>query len=116
MQAQGNRDLRRRDHGGLTFIELRDRSGLVQVVSVPEHQGAHQAMAASRNEYVLQVTGTVRWRESVLWMKEQGVTEMVELGAGKVLTGLVRRIDRDIATFNAETPAQIDELLTKLKG
>ena len=69
-----------------------------------------------RKLLVQQVTGTVRWRESVLWMKEQGVTEMVELGAGKVLTGLVRRIDRDIATFNAETPAQIDELLTKLKG
>ena len=50
---------RRRDHGGLTFIELRDRSGLVQIVSDPDHQRAHQVMASARNEYVLQVTGMV---------------------------------------------------------
>ena len=53
---------RRRDHGGLTFIDLRDRSGLVQVLSGPEQTGAHSAMASARNEYVLQVTGTVRER------------------------------------------------------
>ena len=47
---------------------------------------------------VEQVTGSVRWRESVLWMAGQGVTEMWEIGAGKALSGMIRRIDRTIAT------------------
>lgn len=63
---------------------------------------------------VEQITGMVRWRESVIWMKEQGITEMVELGAGKVLGGLVKRIDRDIATSSVGTPEQIDGLIEKL--
>lgn len=65
---------------------------------------------------VQQVTGMVRWRESVQWMGAQGVSEMAELGAGKVLSGLVRRIDRDIACTAAGTPEQVEELITKLKG
>ena len=63
-----------------------------------------------------QVTGMVRWRESVLWMKDQGVSKMVELGAGKVLCGLVRRIDRDIECTNAGTPEELEALITTLKG
>lgn len=65
---------------------------------------------------VEQVTGTVRWRESVLWMKQQGVGEMIELGAGKVLSGLIRRIDKDIASESIGDPAQIEALIAKLKG
>lgn len=61
-----------------------------------------------------QITGMVRWRESVIWMKENGVDEMVELGAGKVLSGLVKRIDRDIAVSSVGTPEQVEELITKL--
>lgn len=68
-----------------------------------------------RDLLVRQVTGTVRWRESVLNMKELGVSEMVELGAGKVLSGLVRRIDRDIACESVGTPEQIEALIGKLK-
>lgn len=64
---------------------------------------------------VKQVTGTVRWRESVIWMKAQGVNEMYELGAGKVLSGLIRRIDKDIAAESAGTPEQIEALIGKLK-
>ena len=45
---------------------------------------------------VQQVTGRVRWRESVEWMARQGVTETVEIGAGKALSGMVRRIAREI--------------------
>lgn len=63
-----------------------------------------------------QITGMVRWRESVLWMGENGVTEIIELGAGKVLGGLVRRINKDIACDSAETPEQIEALITKIKG
>jgi [acyl-carrier-protein] S-malonyltransferase len=65
---------------------------------------------------VQQITGLVRWRESVLWMKEQGVDEMVELGAGKVLSGLVKRIDKDIACESIGTPEQIEALVEKIKS
>jgi [acyl-carrier-protein] S-malonyltransferase len=68
------------------------------------------------NLLVDQITGMVRWRESVLWMKEQGVGEMYELGAGKVLNGLVKRIDKDIACESIGTPEQIEELIKKLNG
>lgn len=61
-----------------------------------------------------QITGMVRWRESVQWMGENGVTEAVEIGAGKVLSGLVRRINRDIATQSVGTPDQIEAFLKNL--
>jgi [acyl-carrier-protein] S-malonyltransferase len=68
-----------------------------------------------RRLLVEQITGVVRWRESVQWMKAQGVSEMVELGAGKVLAGLARRIDGDIAASSIGTPQQVEELVAKLK-
>lgn len=68
-----------------------------------------------RTLLVDQVTGIVRWRESVQWMKIQGVDEMIEIGAGKVLAGLVKRIEGDIAVSSVGTPQQIDELIEKLK-
>ena len=68
-----------------------------------------------RDLLVRQVTGTVRWRESVIWMKANGVEEMVELGAGKVLSGLVRRIEKDVACESVGTPEQIEALIAKLK-
>lgn len=64
---------------------------------------------------VEQITGMVRWRESVLYMKENGVEEMVEIGAGKVLSGLARRIDRSIACSNAGTPEEVEALINALK-
>lgn len=68
-----------------------------------------------RRLLVEQVTGMVRWRESVTWMKEQGVTEMIELGAGKVLSGLVKRIEKDVACESIGTPEQVETLIEKLK-
>lgn len=68
-----------------------------------------------RELLVEQITGRVRWRESVIWMKDQGVTEMIEIGTGKVLAGLVKRIDGDIASSSVGTPAQIDDLVARLK-
>ncbi len=68
-----------------------------------------------RRLLVDQITGMVRWRESVQFMKAQGVTEMVELGAGKVLSGLVRRIEKDIACESVGTPEGIEALIGKLK-
>jgi [acyl-carrier-protein] S-malonyltransferase len=67
-----------------------------------------------RRLLIEQVTGLVRWRESVLAMKEAGVGTIVELGAGKVLSGLVKRIDRDIAASSAGTPEELEALAKTL--
>lgn len=67
-----------------------------------------------RDLLVEQVTSMVRWRESVIWMAQNGVEEMIELGAGKVLCGLIRRIDKDIATSAVGTPEQVEELIEAL--
>jgi [acyl-carrier-protein] S-malonyltransferase len=67
-----------------------------------------------RRLLVDQVTGLVRWRESVLQMKEDGVHRLIELGAGKVLTGLARRIDRELAAVAAGDPAEIEAVLKLL--
>ena len=63
---------------------------------------------------VEQVTGMVRWRECVLNMKELGVDTMVEIGAGKVLSGLGRRINADLGTISVGTPETIEEFLNGL--
>lgn len=67
-----------------------------------------------RGLLVDQITGMVRWRESVLWMGDNGVTEMVELGAGKVLSGLIRRINKEIACESVGTPMQVEALIAEL--
>jgi [acyl-carrier-protein] S-malonyltransferase len=60
---------------------------------------------------VEQVTGSVRWRESVSWMAANGVTDIWEIGAGKALCGMIRRIDKTVATRNIGTPADITAAL-----
>ena len=60
-----------------------------------------------RELLVEQVTGRVRWRECVLAMKHAGVSEFIEIGAGKVLSGLVCRIDRDLIVSNVDTPEDV---------
>ncbi|MBB4285804.1 ACP S-malonyltransferase [Roseospira goensis] len=67
--------------------------------------------AEIRARLVDQVTGAVRWRESVLYMKDQGVDTLVELGAGKVLSGLARRIDRGLRGVAVQTPVDIEAFL-----
>ena len=63
---------------------------------------------------VEQVTGMVRWRESIAWMAAEGVDRFVELGAGKVLTGLVKRIHPDAAGLSLQTPADLEEFAKTL--
>lgn len=65
---------------------------------------------AIRQFLVEQVTGAVRWRESVDFMAHQGVTEFWEIGAGKALSGMIRRISPDAATRNVGAPADIAAL------
>ena len=63
---------------------------------------------------VRQVTATVRWRESVLAMVELGIDRFAEIGAGKVLAGLVKRIEPDAAASSVGTPAEIEAFLKAL--
>jgi [acyl-carrier-protein] S-malonyltransferase len=63
---------------------------------------------------VEQVTGRVRWRETVEWFGANGVTALYEVGAGKVLSGLARRINRDIAVSAINGPADVDAALAAL--
>jgi len=69
---------------------------------------------AIRRLLVEQVTGMVRWRECVLYMKEQGVERLVEVGSGKVLAGLTKRIDKDMAAVSVGTPADVESFLKTL--
>jgi [acyl-carrier-protein] S-malonyltransferase len=61
-----------------------------------------------------QVTGAVRWRESVQYMSGEGVSEIWEIGAGKALSGMVRRIDREIACRAIGTAAEVQEAAAAL--
>ena len=63
-----------------------------------------------RNLLVAQVTGSVRWRESVAWMAENGVTEFWEIGAGKALSGMIKRIAKTAQTRNFGTPQDLADL------
>jgi [acyl-carrier-protein] S-malonyltransferase len=63
-----------------------------------------------RRLLVQQVTGRVRWRESVAWMAARGVTETVEIGAGKALSGMIRRIAKDIETRAVNTAGDVRAL------
>jgi [acyl-carrier-protein] S-malonyltransferase len=69
---------------------------------------------ALRRLLVQQVTALVRWRESVLAMRERGVDTLVEIGAGKVLCGLARRIDRDLVAVPVGTPGELEALVKTL--
>ncbi len=59
---------------------------------------------------IAQVTGSVRWRESVLWMEKAGVTEFWEIGAGKALSGMIKRTAANATTRAIGTPDDIAAL------
>jgi len=64
-----------------------------------------------RTRLVEQVTGQVRWRETIEWMGENGVTNLMEVGSGKVLSGLARRINRDLSSTAVGNAEDIDKAL-----
>ena len=70
--------------------------------------------ATIRQLLVEQVTGLVRWRESMRTMRRLGVDEMIELGAGKVLTGLARRDLEGAALANVQEPKDVEALALTL--
>ena len=65
---------------------------------------------------VEQVAGRVRWSASVAWMAGQGVTEMIEVGAGKALSGMIRRIAKEIDCHAAGTPEAVKSVAAHMKG
>ncbi len=70
--------------------------------------------AEIRRLLVEQVTGVVRWRESVLYMVQEGVDRLCEAGAGKVLTGLAKRIHGDVTGVSLQTPGDLEEFAKNL--
>ena len=68
-----------------------------------------------RRRLVEQITGTVRWRESIAWLGENGVTRFVEIGSGKVLSGLCKRIVPDAKAVSVGSPDDIKALAAELK-
>lgn len=72
--------------------------------------------ATIRDLLVRQVTGSVRWRESVAYMAGEGVTQMVEIGAGKALSGMVRRIDKSVACATVGAPDDVAGAVAAIKG
>lgn len=77
---------------------------------------APQDPAQVKNALVRQAWHPVRWVETIHYMKEQGVTHVVECGPGKVLTGLVKRIDRDLVGLSISDPASLEAALQTLQG
>jgi [acyl-carrier-protein] S-malonyltransferase len=71
--------------------------------------------AAIRASLVAQVTGAVRWRESVLYMAGDGVDHIVEIGSGKVLSGLIRRIAEGATVANIGAPADVEAFKTRAR-
>ncbi|SMR72851.1 [acyl-carrier-protein] S-malonyltransferase [Aliiroseovarius halocynthiae] len=72
--------------------------------------------AVIRSLLVEQVTGSVRWRESVAWMAEHGVDEIWEIGAGKALSGMIKRIDKTVATRAIGNPDDVKAAAEALNG
>ena len=69
-----------------------------------------------RQDLVTQVTGRVRWRESVEWMHENGLETLAEPGCGKVLTVMLRRIVKGMKGVTLDTPEKLDAFAAELKG
>jgi [acyl-carrier-protein] S-malonyltransferase len=72
--------------------------------------------AEIRERLIEQVTGTVRWRESISWLAGEGVDTFVEVGTGKVLTGMVKRITKEATGMAVNSPDDIDAVIEKLSS
>ena len=88
----------------LAGVEI-NRPAVPLVANVVAHSISDPATI--RSLLVEQVTGSVRWRESVAWMAAEGVTETYEIGAGKALTGMIRRIHKEMSTATVGSPEEV---------
>ncbi len=92
----------RRDHGGLIFIDLRDRDGITQIVFDPDEKAAHELAEATRPEWVIGVRGVVRSRGEQFSKKEGKLVSAENL---KLATGAIEILVKEATIFNkAETP------------
>ncbi len=92
----------RRDHGGLIFIDLRDRDGITQIVFDPDEKAAHELAEATRPEWVIGVRGVVRSRGEQFSKKEG---KLVSAENPKLATGAIEVLVKEATIFNkAETP------------
>ena len=100
--------------------EMAEALGEVEIVapSVPLVANVTASRVADpatiRELLVRQVTGMVRWRESVLYMEAQGVTNFLEIGAGKALSGMAKRIVKEAGMATIGTPAEVETFLKTL--
>ena len=67
-----------------------------------------------RRLLVEQVTSKVRWRECILTLRELGITSLLEIGAGKILSGMTRRIDKEIESASIQSVEQLEEFMNTL--
>jgi aspartyl-tRNA synthetase len=103
----------RRDHGGLIFIDLRDRDGITQIVFDPDEKAAHELAEATRPEWVIGVRGVVRSRGEQFSKKEGKLVSAENL---KLATGAIEILVKEATIFNkAETPPFeiVDEIDTR---
>ena len=97
----------------LTQIEIATPSiPVIHNVDVTSHSDAD----AIRNALSMQLYRPVRWVETVQKLAADGMSDMVEMGPGKVLMGLIRRIDRSVTCIPVQDPAGLDKALDKIKG
>lgn len=90
----------------VSWPEKLDLPLVANILAAPYQQGGQ-----SQALLVEQVTGRVRWRESMQWLAQQGISETVELGAGKVLSGLMKRIAKDVKCSALSNEAEISAFL-----
>ena len=98
---------RRRDHGGVIFIDLRDRTGICQVASNPDLPEAFEQADALRSEYVVKVVGTVKQRPEES-LNEKLPTGQVEIFADHIelLNGVGRQLPFPVSSLEGETSAR----------
>jgi [acyl-carrier-protein] S-malonyltransferase len=97
------------------LTEIQIRAPAVPVVTNVT-AGPESAPEMLRARLVEQVTARVRWRESLLAMADLGIKAILELGAGRVLSGLAKRTLPDVATAALGTPDEIDAFVATLGG
>ena len=95
------------------FMEVETNDALIPIVANVLADAETNKKDIIKN-LVEQVTGTVRWRETMAYMSANGVTDLVELGAGKVLSGMAKRCLKDVNSFSVYSPSDIEELAKNL--
>ena len=97
------------------LMEVEFKSPIVPVVNNVQARPVSDSDQL-RDDLVKQVTGRVRWRESVEWMHENGLETLAEPGCGKVLTVMLRRIVKGMNGIAMDTPEKLEAFTTQLKG